>query len=431
MEEKDSASIELIRLGDENYREGNLLPALDCYLEYIEKNPNDANVHNLIGYLYKKISAYKDLDKQIYHFEKAIEINPDFELAVRNLIFANLRAGNYNEALKYFGKLFQMNPIADDYTSYACLMLRLGDFEQGWKYYGFRFHKKFDRTVYPKIDKPFWEGQDLNGKILLVHHEQGYGDSIQFFRYLNQLKPIARKVIFRVQDGLVDLLKTSDNEIEIVGESTSIETLDFDYHTPLLNLPHLLKAQKDTIPLSNGYIKTDEKKVEKYKKEFFNNDSLKIGISWKGAVGGNERRDVPLKCFNALTKIKNVKPGNVKPRKIKIYSFQKDFHPSEFENLPPEFEIVNLAPTFNDFSDTAAAMANLDYFVTCDNSVFNLAGAMGVKTCVLLSKDAEWRWFLDDETTPWYDSVKIFKKRDENENWAFQMDRIVSHLGYI
>lgn len=418
MEDKDFANNELIRLGDENYREGNLLPALDCYLEYIEQNPDDSNIHNIIGYLYKKINPYQNLDKQIYHFTKAVDINPDFELAVRNLVFANLRAGNYDSALECFGKLFKLNPIPDDYTAYACLMLQSGNFEQGWKYYGFRFHKKFDRTVYPKINKPFWEGQNLKDKIILVNYEQGYGDSIQFFRYLSQLKPIAKKVIFRVQDGLVELLKTSDDEIDIVGEATPIETLNFDYHTPLLNLPHLLKAQKDNIPLSNGYIKADRKKVEKYKKEFFQNDNLKIGISWKGAVGGNARRDIPLKCFSALAEIKNAK----------IYSFQKDFHNNEFENLPPEFQIVNLAPTFNDFSATAAAMANLDLFVTGDNSVFNLAGAMGVKTCVLLSKDAEWRWFFDDKTTAWYDNVRIFKKQDENENWAIQMDKIVQFI---
>lgn len=407
---------DILKLADEQYKNGDFLTAVEYYKKFIEQNPNNAIIHNIIGYLYRKINTYDTLEEQIKHFEKALELKPDFEPAVRNLAFANLRASEYQKAVYYFEKLLSLNPIPDDYMAYACLKLCLGDFECGWKHYEYRFHKNFGKTFYPEIDKPRWEGQKITDKILLVQYEQGFGDSIQFFRYLQQVKLLVGKIIFRVQDELVDLLRINDLEIQIVSDKSPINDLKFDYHIPLMSLPFVLKAQKNNIPLSKGYIKADEDKIEQYRKEFFDNNHLKIGISWRSI--GNKRRDVPLKHFYPLSKLKNTK----------IYSFQKNLNLNKFKDLHPDFEIISLGQSFNDFSDTAAAMANIDLFVTSDNSVFNLAGAMGKKTFVLLSKDAEWRWFLDDKTTPWYDSVRIFKKNYENESWDVQMNRIIEAI---
>lgn len=405
-----------LKLANESYKNGDFLTAIEYYKNCIEQDPHNAVIHNILGYLYRKINTYDTLEEQIKHFKKALELTPDFISALRNLAFAYLRAGEHQKAIDYFEKLLKSNPIPDDFMAYACLKLCLGDFDTGWKYYEYRFLKKFGETFYPQIDKPHWEGQSAPDKILLVQYEQGFGDSIQFFRYLQQVKPLVKKIVFRVQDELVNLFKINDNEIEIVSAETAVDDLQFDYHIALMSLPLVLKAQKSDIPLSEGYIKADKEKIEKYKKEFFDNESFKIGISWQSI--GNKRRDVPLEHFYPLSKLKNVK----------IYSFQKDFNSSQPNYLPSDFKFVNLGETFNDFADTAAAMANIDLFVTSDNSVFNLAGALGKKTFVLLSKDAEWRWFLDDKTTPWYKSVRIFKKNFENENWDVQMGRIIETI---
>lgn len=134
---------------------------------------------------------------------------------------------------------------------------------------------------------------------------------------------------------------------------------------------------------------------------------------------GNPYRNVPLKYFYPLAKLENVK----------LYSFQKSFGSEQLKQLPDNVEIIDLGKTFNNFSDTAAAMANLDLFVTSDNGVFNLAAAMGIKTHLLLNKFSEWRWFFEEEVNPWYSNVKIFKKQNETDCWSILMERIIEEIG--
>jgi hypothetical protein len=185
-----------------------------------------------------------------------------------------------------------------------------------------------------------------------------------------------------------------------------------------MSLPHILKIKKDDIPSTQGYIKADANKAQEYKKKVFNNDSFKIGISFQGSKDGNERRNIPLETFYPLTQI----PG------AKVYSFQKGFGSEQLQNLPADVEMIDLGTGFRDFSDTAAALSNLDLFVTSDNGVFNLAASMGVKTFLLLNQDSEWRWFFDEEKTPWYDSVKIFKKQNEEDDWSLLMQKVVDEI---
>lgn len=417
---------ELLELANEQSQEGNFAEAIEYYKKYLENDSRNALILNRIGHLYGKIDEFKYVDEQIKYFEKALEIKPDYTLTIRNLAFAYQKVDKYQKAVECFLKIFELDPVMDDYFAYSCLKIQLGDFEEGWKYHDSRFLKKFGQTYYPKFDKPKWEGQKISDKTLLVHYEQGYGDSIQFFRYLEQLKPLVGKIIFIVQKGLYDLLKFNANGIEVVKTLRKLDdgidewggNIAFDYHIPLMSLPYILNARIDNIPLSQGYIKADEDKVKAYKEEFFNNDCFKIGISWSGAKVGNRKRDIPLETFYPLAKQKNVK----------VYSFQKNFGSEQLENLPSGVEIVDLGARFNDFSDTAAAMANLDLFVTSDNGVFNLAAAMGKKTFLMLNKHAEWRWFFDEDTTPWYDSVRIFKKQSESESWDSLMQKIIKNL---
>lgn len=414
-----------IVLADEQVENGDLLCAIEHYKKHLEQNPQDTFLYNRIGYLYGKIHEINYLDEQINYFQKALKINSNDTIAIRNLAFAYQLVGKYNKSIDCFKKLFELGPVEDDYFAYSCLKIMMRDFEEGWKYYESRFLKEFGATYYPKFEKPKWEGQEIKGKTLLVHFEQGFGDSIQFFRYLEQVKPLVGKIIFKVQNELVSLFKANSSDIEIVRASIPIKELspqlNFDYHVPLMSLPYLLNARFDNIPMGKGYLSADEDKIQKFKKRFFDNGNFKIGISWCGLRAGNHRRNVPLECFYPLARLKNVS----------VYSFQKGFGSEQLEKVPSDLEIINLGREFSDFSDTAAAMANLDLFVTGDNAVFNLVGAMGKKTFLMLNKNSEWRWFFDDEITPWYDSVKIFKKKHENDSWDSVMERIIEEVEKI
>jgi tetratricopeptide (TPR) repeat protein len=338
-------------------------------------------------------------------------------MTLRNLALTYVNANEFEKAFEAFDELFKSKPILDDYFAYGCAKLQVGDFEEGWKNYEYRFKKEFGRPEYPETSKPRWEGQKFDGT-LLVQWEQGFGDTFQFARFLHEVKPLVNKVIFRVQDCVKDLIEQSLKEIYVIGDSTSVEKLDYDYHIPLMCLPGALKTTKETIPYRKKYLMADENLVDEFKQKFFNNDCLKIGISFHGMALGNPYRNIPLAVFYKLCELKNVK----------IYSFQKDAGSEQLKKIPPEIEIIDMGTEFKNFSDTAAAMENLDLFVTSDNALFNLAGAMGKKTFGLLHHHAEWRWFFDTEKTPWYDSVKIFRKETEEESWEQLMQKVFDEL---
>lgn len=421
MPSKDENTTDAFKIADGLYRKGDFERALKYFLIHLKSNPKDALVLNMAGHLYRKIKGYENLDEQIKYFKKALEIKPDYRSAVRNLAYAYSMSEQYENAFETYQKLFKLEPLADDYFSYACLNIKAGDFQKGWEYYEYRFDKCYGKAEYLEFDKPRWSGEKIPNKTLLIQYEQGFGDSIQFLRYLKTVKPLVGKIIFRVQDELIDLFKHNLANIELVKNSTPVDELKFDFHIPLMSIIHVLKLKKEDIPLSKGYIKADPKKVQKYEKKFFNTEKLKVGICWFGRQTGNRSRNVPLKYFYPLAKLKN----------IKLYSFQKGEGARYLEDVPNNIEITDLGKTFNDFSDTAAAMANLDLFITADNSVFNLAGAMGIKTIVLLNRDSEWRWFLDEDKTPWYDSVEIFKKKNENDSWSLLIERVVEEVKNI
>lgn len=409
---------DFILAADKEVKDGNFFSAIENYEKYLKRDPENSLILNRIGYLYGKLNESIYIDDQIEYFLRALRINPDETLTIRNLALAYQKAGKSEESVIYFQKLFKLGALPDDYFAYSCLKIQMGDFNEGWKYYEYRFQKEIGRPPYPRINKPLWEGQTLPNGTLLVQFEQGYGDSIQFFRYIKETKNKVGKLTFRVQDELVDLLKLKEEGIKIIGESTPVEKIDFDYHIPLMSLPRVLQASKENIPNSKRYLNADIDRIENYKNQFFNDDSIKVGISYNGAIGGNKRRNIPLKTFYPLSKLKN----------IRLYSFQKDLPAEYLNNLPKDIEIINLGETFNNFSDTAAAMANLDLFITCDNSLLNLAGAMGIKTYLLLNKFSEWRWFFDERRTPWYDSVKIFKKQYEHQSWDALMEEVIESI---
>lgn len=396
--------------------------AIDSYKKFVEKENQDltmkAVILNIIGHLYATMSPYENIDKQIEYFEKALEIDPNFKCVLRNLTIVYPRVEKDKEALQCFQRLLRLGATMDDHFNYAAHCIKMGDFKEGWKYYDYRFSKENGATPYPSISQPRWKGQKIKDKTLLVHHEQGFGDSIQFVRYLEQLKPLVGKIMFKVQNELVDLMKSSLEGIEVVPNSTPIEKIKFDFHVPIMTLPLFLNATKENIPFAGGYLKASENRIKEYKKTHFNNDCFKVGITWEGNIAGNKRRNIPLEAFYELAKTKGVK----------VYSFQKGIDHNMLRNLPEGVEIIDLGKDFKNFADTAAAMVNLDLFVTSDNSVFNLAGAMGKRTFLLMNKDAEWRWFFDNKKTPWYKSVEIFKKENELENWESLTEKVVKTL---
>ena len=399
-------------------------------IEYYEKYLNcqdsiTANEYNQLGCYYNllytnKSAKYSDIIKSLENFEKAAQLEPYVRLFHKNATIMASKANSLFIGRKHWDKLLELdNMTNDDKYDYAAFCLRSGDFEEWHKYFDSRFDKEHNRTQYPKISKPKWDGiKNISNSTLLVHHEQGFGDTFLMWCYMPRLVSLAKHVIFVVQDPIFDLLKNNDFGVEVIANSAAnLNKLKFDYHIPSMSIPIALKLNKDNISVGEGYIKPDEELVKSFKEKYFNNNKFKIGISFSGSISGNLTRNIDITNFLPLDGLKNVE----------IYSLTKGVEDSRFDCFKNN-KVINIAKDFKNFADTAAAMANLDVVLTSDNCILNLAGALGLKTLGLYNWHYEFRWFdLSGDNVVWLTSVKPFVNKGIND-WATSIEPAVEEI---
>lgn len=370
-----------VNLGLMYYLKGQTQQELQCYELALKTKPNSPEILNSIGTIYKDAN---NPQKAIEYLQKAISINPDYVDAHLNLAICYLMRKDYKKGFEHYSK-------------------RLDDFESQKK-----------RIV--GYNQPLWDGSDLSGKTIYVYHEQGFGDTLNFSRFLHKLTEKCAKVLFRPQKELENLYKYNANGFEVVSATIPDEQLAFDTHTMLMYLMEYLDVTPENIPNSEGYLSVDEEKVKYFKEKYFNNNDFKLGINWncKNTLFIDQFRSIPdISYFFPFAKLDGVK----------VYSFQKGAGEEQLENLPEGVEIINLGKDFNDFTDTAAALKNLDLLISVDTSVPHLAGAMGVPTWVMLQYVPDWRWTTEGEASFWYDSVKLFRQNSEKQ-WQPVVDSV-------
>jgi len=379
--------------------------AIENYSKAKELRPNYVEAYINIAISYFKLYEF---DSSTKYYEKALELDPNNTCALVNYGYLWQSKNELKKAMEYYDRLISIDPDnADGNFSLATAYLSLGDFKRGWEKYEWRFKRKAkDSPKLPNLQKPRWQGEQLHGKRILVYPEQGYGDSVQFSRFFNVLKSMGAEVVYKARPEMADLFRGSYRTVEIVCCSESDENIEFDYYTPLLSVPGILKVNADSIPFAEGYLKADPKLVKIYSEKYFSNNLLKVGVFWQGITEVLTNRHIPLEKFSKLFRLDG----------IKVYSFQKGDGIEELEMLPQGTEVVDLGKTFDSFSDTAAALENLDILVTVDTSVAHLAGAVSKKTLLMLPFCSEWRWMTDIDYTPWYKSVKILRQTQIG-NW--------------
>lgn len=393
-----------------------------------------------LSFLYERVYQNKKLDVQIDYARKALEKIPDNNLIMAFLAKLLYRNGQKSEAVKYFEKMMKNNPTPEEIVLYSRLFMKEGDLKKAYDMYRVRF--KTSNVAYPKElkEEKRWDGKkDLSDSTVILHYEQGFGDSVMFIRYLPRLAKLAKKVILVVQKNLIPILKSSgyDEYCEILSHEADISPniklkdvnssimyttasgmsrIPHDYHIPMMDLPYLFDESPDKMYEAEGYLKVDENKVEEYRRKHIkNNDKIKIGISYHGTSQSNQTyRDISLAEFLPLMTMKNVE----------VYSFQADEYATEIDELPKDAKIYDLGRKFKNFEDTACAMSCMDLVVTTDNVVMNLAGALGIKTFGLFNVFSESRWYkTEGEDIGWYKSVKPFVAKDFND-WKPVIDSI-------
>ena len=360
----------------------------------------------MLGHLYSTCHQDKFKEKQIDYLTKAYQLAPNNRIVVKNLAYVYGKFDEVQKADEFYAKLMYLNPTHSDLHSYGAYLVKHERFAEGFKFLQHRFQKEdLGNVAFPKIftsKKKRWNMKvDIKDKHILVHFEQGFGDSIMFVRFVEELKNMCGKVSVAVQNGLIDLFKDSNLGVDIYTEQ-EVEKLNYDYMIPMMDLPIVCETTPRTIPLAEGYLKVPKTKINAYKKKYINdNDKLKIGIAYEGTMASKETdRDIPLEFLYALMRMPEVE----------VYSFQVDDISHQMDRIPEDCQLIRLGGTFKNWEDTACAMNCMDLMVTTDNGVMNLAGALGVKTFALFNTITEWRWFkTTGNDIAWYKSIKPFQ----------------------
>ncbi len=393
--------------------------AMNAYQKAVEIQPDYVEALSNLGGV---MAILNMVEKGLECCNKAIEIEPNNAIANNNAGANYSASGQYEKAIKKYEKALQINPNYDEAKyNIGCANLVLGNLEKGWPGYEMRL-KKFELTSYIKNQNiPMWDGTDLQGKTLLVHYEQGLGDSIQFVRYLKNLETLAAKVVYYEQKALAGLVgDITEFEVRLCHGEQAPDFSEFDCYIPLMSLARIFNTNIKTIPNEVPYLYADSKKANEWKKKISHDKNFKIAVAWAGSPKhkNDHNRSAKLRYFEPLAKLKNVT----------LYSLQKGKPVEQIEQLNGKFEVVNLDETIKDFSDTAAIMDNMDMVISVDTAVLHLAGAMGKKVWAVLPKKAEWRWLIDRTDSPWYPTMTLFMQR-ENGDWQELFERIAEKLG--
>lgn len=381
--------------------------AIKFYEQYLKIDETKSVIYTILAGLYAKEYGEFSIKDQVYYFEKAYRLKPQDRLILHGLAFGYEKLGDLKNARKFYQKLLENNPSSTDYYNYGAFLISCGDLKEGHKYLTYRFEIADKNLKYPvqMAKGSRWDlKSDISDKVLLVHYEQGFGDTFMYCRFVPFLRSLAKKVIFVVQDELYELIQLSKifEGIDIVSDKYNLEELNFDVHMALLDIPFVCGAESCNLPYTDKYLDIDEILVQEYAKKYLKSSGcLKVGISYHGNKTANYNgRDIDFSRFKKLLNLKN----------IEFYSFALEDEADE--------KIHSLGSTFRNFTDTACALKNMDIVISTDNVILNLAGALGVKTYGLFNKYPNFRWFnLKGDNVGWYNSVTPLQV-EENNCWA-------------
>lgn len=365
----------------------------------------------------------KNIKAAIKFYDKALKINPgsyDGWFNLSHLYSIEAETDNAVSALEICKKIRPKDIDIDYFLSLA--YMRIKNYDKGLKLFETRLCREtataLQNKTYPnKASKEkLWRGENIQDKTVYVYYEAGFGDVIMFARYIPLLANRCKKILFLPQKPLVPLFRENPLGIDVIIDKFIPESdIDFDVHVPLLSLPYLLGLKGNKVfAYPEGYLRANKELAAEYKKKFFDNDKIKVGIKWQGNTYYDQDRVIPVKYFKPLMEIENTQ----------YYSFQTFEGSEDTKDLDG---IIDIGKDLIDFGQTAAALSNLDLVICNDTSLVHLAGAMGIPCWVLLPYEVNWRWHTDLSVCDWYNSVKLFRQHKIGD-WKSVFDDILKEM---
>ncbi len=390
--------------------------AIEAYKRAISIKPHYAKAYYNLG---NSLKVLNRVSEAVTCYKQSIAIKPDYVMAHNNLGTVLQEQGKINEAAECYSRAIGLKPdYAEAHLNKAITSLLNGDLENGWREYEWRLQTT--NYTLRKFNRPMWDGGLLNGKTILIHTEQGFGDTVQFIRYLPMLQALGGRVIFECLKSLTSLLKNCAGIDRITEKKSSGKLPDnFDVHAPLLSLPGLIGTTLESIPSDGPYIDAGPDLIDKWRIRLDDDNKYKIGIVWAGNPNhmNDHSRSCPLSHFASLSEISG----------LSFYSLQKGEASADINNPSNGIEITNIDIDLNDFTDTAAVIANLDLVISVDTVVAHLAGAIGKPVWTLLPFAPDWRWLLNRSDSPWYPSMRLFRQT-RPDDWAGVFEQVKEAL---
>lgn len=378
--------------------------ALQALKRSAELLPNDAEAHNNLGNALRDVGQVSDA---VACFKHALRIQPQYPEAHNNLGNALKDLGDFDAAISSFRQALKIRPgVADIHWNLSAPLLAKGDYLDGWQHFEYRW--KTGAMPPRALAQPLWLGQaDLSGKSILLHAEQGFGDSLQFVRYATPLAALGATVYLEVPAPLKSLMASCAGVSAVFAQGEALPS--FDYQCPLMSLPYAFKTELSTIPAATPYLKGGQEKIDRWRAKLGPKTALRVGLAWAGdprkhlaAAQGVRAIDSQRSIhFDQLLPLLEV-PG------IEFFSLQVGEDARRQANANPK--LIDFTSELRDFEDTVALVENLDMVICVDTSVAHLVGAIGKPVWLLNRYNTCWRWLTGRADSPWYPSMRIFRQ---------------------
>jgi tetratricopeptide (TPR) repeat protein len=403
-------------LGVAHHRLGELVRAQACFDRAIELQPGHAHAWNNRGNV---LHDLRELEPALACYARAVALDPGFPAAVNNRGMVLQDLARFDEARSDYDRALQLRPgYREALRRRAALSLLQGRLREGWADYE-AGHAAAQHAIAAPGAPPFWEGQDLRGKALLLSEPNGLGDTLQFFRFVPRLLERGVRLAFLAPRSTFAILSHFADRVEFIED---IGARRFDYQCWLWSLPHHLGVDSpDQLGLGVPWLQPEPERAARWR-AWLSPDRFNIGVCWQGNPRRkiDRGRSIPLRDFAPLAAV----PG------VRLVSLQKGHGLDQLEGLPAgmRVDVPDDYDTGPDaFLDTAAMIAGLDLVVSADTAVTHVAGAMGRPAWVALNPVPDWRWMLDRPDSPWYPSVRLFRQPRQGD-WPAVFEAMAAEL---
>ncbi|MDU0457886.1 MAG: tetratricopeptide repeat-containing glycosyltransferase family protein [Geobacteraceae bacterium] len=405
----------LLHAGSALHDLGRFDEAVSTYQSALQLDSNMGEIHNNLG---NSLMALGRFTEAVESFEIAARLLPSSPVPLTALATAQQATGKIIEAGASCRAALALKPdFSEAHWNLALNLLLQGNYSEGWKEYEWRWLKGGFTSPRRHTDIQQWDGAPLCGSTILLHAEQGFGDAIQFVRYVPLVSQQGGTVVLECHPQLVSLFQ------EVAGVKLVIPfgaaPTGAEYQAPLLSLPHIFNTTLDNIPARTPYLYVPSEYSRKWKSLMSGyHGTRRIGLVWAGKSYPDPLRSCRLSDFAPIGAVDNVT----------FFSLQIGDGSEQSVCPPDNFRLVNLTANVNDFADTAALIDQLDLVISIDTATAHLSAALGRPTWLLLPFAPDWRWLLRRNDSPWYPTMRIFRQEQQGMGWGKVIETVAAAL---